>query len=105
MNAMIQLSDADRYARCVKLSKAVRWDIEKDVMRGRSLDISSKFMPDGLSLVHEAAFLSDAEKRFAGQIQGRTYANIFGLVERFITAKFLEIGRDHWLGNQDALEA
>src|SRR6185437_6216559 len=42
---------------------------------------------------------------FAGQIQGRTYANIFGLVERFITAKLLEIGKDHWLGDQMALEA
>jgi hypothetical protein len=62
-------------------------------------------MPDGLTLMQEAASLSDAEKRFAGQIQGRTYANIFGLVERFITAKFLEIGRDHWLGDQNALEA
>src|SRR5215472_7261324 len=94
-----------RYARSVRASKAVRWEIEKDVIRGRSLDASRKFMPDGLSLLQEVDFLSDAEKRFAGQIQGRTYANIFGLVERFITAKFLEIGRDHWLGDQDALEA
>ncbi len=39
------------------------------------------------------------------QIQGRTYANVFGLVERFITAKLLEIGRDYWLGDQNALEA
>lgn len=39
------------------------------------------------------------------QIQGRTYANMFGLVERFINAKVLEISRDHWLGDQTALEA
>ena len=39
------------------------------------------------------------------QIQGRTYANIFGLVERFISAKVLELSRDHWLGDQTALEA
>jgi hypothetical protein len=39
------------------------------------------------------------------QIQGRTYANIFGLVERFITAKLLEVGREHSLGDQNALEA
>ena len=104
MNA-IDRNLESRYARSVRASKAVRWEIEKDVVRGRSLDASRKFMPDGLSLLQEVAFLSDAEKRFAGQIQGRTYANIFGLVERFITAKFLEIGRDHWLGDQDALEA
>jgi len=105
MNTMVQLSDADKYARCVKASKAVRWDIEKDVIKSRRLEASRKFMPDGLTLIQEATSLSDAEKRFAGQIQGRTYANIFGLVERFITAKFLEIGRDHWLGDQNALEA
>jgi hypothetical protein len=39
------------------------------------------------------------------QIQGRTYANMFGLVERFIGAKILEVSRDHWLGDQTALEA
>jgi hypothetical protein len=38
-------------------------------------------------------------------VQGRTYANMFGLVERFISAKVLEISRDHWLGDQTALEA
>src|SRR5213594_3122910 len=39
------------------------------------------------------------------QIQGRTYANIFGLVERYIGAKILEISRDYWLGDQTAFEA
>ena len=39
------------------------------------------------------------------QIQGRTYANIFGLVERFINAKVLELSHDHWFGDQVALEA
>ncbi|MGE5151946.1 MAG: hypothetical protein ACM3II_17655, partial [Rhodospirillaceae bacterium] len=32
-------------------------------------------------------------------------ANIFGLVERFIGAKILEVSHDHWLGDQTALEA
>jgi hypothetical protein len=30
---------------------------------------------------------------------------VFGLVERFITAKMLEVSREHWLGDQSALEA
>jgi hypothetical protein len=34
------------------------------------------------------------------QIQGRTYANVFGLVERFINAKVLELSHDHWFGDQ-----
>ncbi|HSC01281.1 MAG TPA: hypothetical protein VLE45_15285, partial [Burkholderiaceae bacterium] len=39
------------------------------------------------------------------QVQGRTYTNMFALVERFIGAKVLEISRGHWLGDQVALEA
>jgi hypothetical protein len=94
-----------RYARCIAASKRVRWDIDKDVIRNRRFDLSKKFLPDGLSLVNELAFLDDADKRLLSQIQGRTYANMFGLAERFIAAKVLEVSRDHWLGNQDALEA
>jgi hypothetical protein len=105
MNAVIQFSDSDRYARCIAASKAVRWDIDADVIRGRSFDPSKKYLPDGLSLVREFSMLSEAEKRFASQIQGRTYANVFGLVERFITAKLLEVGHEHSLGDQNALEA
>jgi hypothetical protein len=83
----------------------VRWDIDQDVIRGRAFDSSQKYLPDGLSLIGEFASLSEDEKRFISQIQGRTYANVFGLVERFITAKVLELGRDHTLGDQVALEA
>jgi hypothetical protein len=97
--------DTSRYARCIEVSKRIRWEIERDVIRGRGFDYTHKFLPDGLSKVGEFTFLTDAEKRLLSQIQGRTYANIFGLVERFINAKVLEISHDHWLGDQTALEA
>jgi hypothetical protein len=105
MNMMVKFPDTDKYARTIKASKAVHWDIETDVIRGRAFDLSKKYLPDGLSLVSEMTMLSDAERRLASQIQGRTYANIFGLVERFITAKLLDVGREHSLGDQNALEA
>jgi hypothetical protein len=95
----------DRYARCIDVSKRIRWEIEHDVIRGRQFDFAMKFLPDGLSKVSELKFATPAERRFLSQIQGRTYANMFGLVERFIGAKILEISRDHWLGDQVALEA
>ncbi len=97
--------DGATYERCINASKRIRWDIDKDVIRGREFDLSQKFLPDGLSLVHEIAFLAEEERRFLSQVQGRTYANLFGLVERFINAKVLEVSRDHWLGDQTALEA
>ncbi len=98
-------TDTSRYARTIEASKRVRWDIDRDVLRGRSFDLGEEFMPDGLSLADELEFLSADERRFFGQVQGRTYANMFGLVERFIGAKMLDVSRDHALGDQVALEA
>jgi hypothetical protein len=97
--------DHERYARCIQSSKKVRWDINEDVIRGRLFDSATKFLPDSLSLADDFTTLSANEKRFVSQIQGRTYANIFGLVERFINAKVLELSNVHWLGDQIALEA
>jgi hypothetical protein len=97
--------ESERYAKCIEISKKVRWDIDKDVIRGREFDFSKKFLPDGLSKIDQLDFLTGEEQRFLSQIQGRTYANMFGFVERFIVAKILEVSRNHWLGDQVALEA
>jgi hypothetical protein len=106
MNVISTISDSsERYARCIQTSKRVRWDIDKDVIRGRNFDTAHKFLPDGLSLADAFSTLSADERRYVSQIQGRTYANIFGLVERFINAKVLELSEDHWFGDQVALEA
>ena len=105
MHVSHHVPTADRYARCVEISKRIHWEIDDDVIRGRAFDYDQKFLPDGLSLVHELDFLEPAEQRFLSQIQGRTYANIFGLVERFINAKVLQISQRHWFGDQVALEA
>jgi len=96
---------SERYARCIAASKRARWDVEADVIRGRRFDLADKFLPDGLTLAELLYFLSPAEKRYLSQVQGRTYANMFGLLERYIGAKVLELSRDHWLGDQAALEA
>ncbi len=95
----------NRYAKCIEVSKRIRWDIDRDVFRGREFDFTKKFLPDGLSRVNRLEFLRPDQRRFLSQIQGRTYANMFGLVERFIGAKILEVSREHWLGDQTALEA
>lgn len=98
-------TDSSRYERCLANSRKVNWDIEKDVIRNRTFDASVKFLPDSLSLVNQLEFLNTEEQRFLSQIQGRSYAYIFGLVERFINAKVLELGSQHALGDQVALEA
>ncbi|MFZ1990290.1 MAG: hypothetical protein WAW96_11025 [Alphaproteobacteria bacterium] len=96
--------DHDRYAKCIAVSKRVAWDIDKDAIRGRTLDVRDTFLPPSLTKADRLDFLNEADKRLMSQVQGRTYANIFGLVERYINAKILEVTRDHWFGDQLALE-
>jgi hypothetical protein len=105
MDGLAPTPNTKQYAKCIENSKRIRWDIDKDVIRNRAFDFSKKFLPDGLSMADGLLFLSAEEKKLFSQVQGRTYANMFGLVERFIGAKMLEISKHHWLGNQVALEA
>jgi hypothetical protein len=87
----------ERYAKVIEVSKRVRWEIERDVIRGRSFDYAKTFLPTGLSLVDDQRLLS--------QVQGRSYAYIFGLVERFIAAKVMQVAQAKALDDQVALEA
>jgi hypothetical protein len=96
--------EAYRYARCIEASKRVRWTIE-DVIQGRSFDPSDSFLPDGFAMAAEFPSLTNDEMRTVSQIQGRTYANMFGLLERYVNAKVLELSEDHWFGDQIKLEA
>jgi len=97
--------NAVRYAQLVKSSKKAEWQIDRDLLQDRSFDFSRKFLPDGLSHIDRLTFLGADEARLLSQIQGRTYAYIFGLVERFISAKMLDQGRAHVFDDQLALEA
>ena len=97
--------DTARYAKAIEVSKRIRWDIDRDVIRHREFDFTKKFLPDGLSYVDRLLFLGADDRRLLSQVQGRSYANIFGLIERYISAKILELSRDYSLGDQIALEA
>jgi hypothetical protein len=101
----MSVTTTDRYAKVIEVSKRVRWEIERDVIRGRQFDYGKTFLPKGLSLVDELGFLSPADQRLLSQVQGRSYAYIFGLVERFIAAKVMEVAQAQALDDQVALEA
>ncbi|MCU0963728.1 MAG: hypothetical protein MUF08_01400 [Burkholderiaceae bacterium] len=98
-------ANSQRYAKVIEVSKRVRWEIERDVIRGRAFDYGKTFLPTGLSLINELDFLSPADRRLLSQVQGRSYAYIFGLVERFIAAKVMEVAHVQALEDQVALEA
>jgi hypothetical protein len=105
MDTSIIENSTARYAKCIEASKRVRWDIDKDVIRGREFDTERKYMPDRLAKIEYFAFATPQEKRFISQIQGRTYANMFGMIERYIGAKVMEVTRDHALGDQVVVES
>ena len=105
MDTAITTPSTARYAKCIEASKRVRWDIDKDVIRGREFDLAKKFLPDRLARMERFTFATADEKRLISQIQGRTYANMFGLVERYIGAKILEVTRGHALGDQVVVES
>ncbi|HUP96892.1 MAG TPA: hypothetical protein VM073_03060 [Usitatibacter sp.] len=105
MDTAIASPATNRYAKCIEASKRVRWDIDRDVIRGREFDYTRKFLPDRLARIERFGFVTAEEKRLVSQIQGRTYANMFGLVERFIGAKMLEVTRGHALGDQVVVES
>ncbi|HEX6637568.1 MAG TPA: hypothetical protein VF033_07910 [Steroidobacteraceae bacterium] len=106
MNAVLNESGRTaRYAQIVRLSKKTEWQIDRDVLQNREFDFNRNFLPAGLSRVDALGFLPARDARLLSQIQGRTYAYIFGLVERFISAKMLDQGRAHALDDQHALEA
>ena len=50
------------YAKCIEISKRVRWDIDNDVIRGREFDFSQKFLPEGISQIDQLDFLTREQK-------------------------------------------
>ena len=95
----------ERYAQCIEASKRVRWEIDRDVIRGRDFDYGRKFIPDALALIDGFPKLDAGERRLMSQVQGRTYANMFGFIERYIGAKIMEVTRGHALGDQVVVES
>lgn len=110
MNAAIQpmtkpRTDTARHARFIKASRDSTCAIPRDVLLDRKFNFRQKFLPDGLSKVNELAFLTESEERSLSRVQGRTYAFLFGLLERSVAAKSRNGSRGDWLGDQAAPEA
>jgi len=68
MQPSSDITDHDHYAKCIEVSKRVRWDIDKDVIRGREFDFSQKFLPDGISQINRFDFLTAEEKKLLEEI-------------------------------------
>ncbi len=73
--------------------------------RDRTLDYSMPFLPAGLSLVDEAAFLSPGDRRTLSQVQARTHAAVAGALERITGAALLGARGDRRLGQPPDIDA
>ena len=60
MQAITPAAADKRYAKCIEVSKRIRWDIDRDVIRDRGFDLAQKFLPDGLSFAERLPFLDAA---------------------------------------------
>jgi hypothetical protein len=63
METMQHAKTSNRYAKCIENSKRMRFDIDRDIIRGRKFDFTKKFLPDGLSHVDRLTFLAEGEHR------------------------------------------
>ena len=60
------VTDTRRYAKCIEVSKRVRWDIDRDVIRGRSFDFSPQ-VPARRPVADRRARLPDAGRAALAQ--------------------------------------
>lgn len=103
MNQIININE--KYLQCINNSKKVSWNFEQDVLKDRRFNYDLPFLPSGLSLSARLGFLNQQDLLFFSQVQGRTYAYMFGLVERFINAKVIDLSASKAISNQIQLEA
>ena len=93
MQAAATLGASQRYAKAVEVSKRIRWDIERDVIKGRTFDYARKFLPDGLSKVDRIDGLSAAVTYYGGGMTTPQEAQRKPKVP--VMAHFGQ--RDHWI--------
>jgi len=86
-----------------RMNAAAAEHADRETAQACEVNLAKGLLPAGLSRIERLSFLDAAEKRLVSQVQGRTYANIFGLVERFIAAKVRDV--DHQASDQIALDA
>ena len=105
METYVDSVDTELYARAVEGSKRIRWDIERDVLRGALLRFLEKVLPDGLSKVPMLDFLTDSKKRRPPKSRAGPTPTCSGSWNASLWAKSWTWPEDHRLGDQTALEA
>jgi hypothetical protein len=68
----------------------VNWKVDEPIGGDKQLDFSKPFLPKSLVGANALQCLQPKEKRFLNQIRGKSYLNLFVLVETFIIPLVLE---------------
>ena len=98
------LSHSYDYGTTLETSQKVNWKLD-DVIRGRSLDFSKRFLPEALAGVESITCLDAAEKLTLNQIRGFTYLYLFGLIEEYILPSVIEHAGTTVHGDDDEVRA
>jgi len=85
-------------SRRIAATARARWKTDLDVVAGRSLDFTQKFLPDDISLAPRLRLSCEAEARLLNRIQARTYVNLVGFLARSIRAGLADVRIRPWRG-------
>ena len=84
MDTAVQTNTTSRYAKCIEASKRVRWEIDRDVIRGREFDYTRKFLPDKLAQM--AVFNLTNAGKVTGQLVSRSWAEgYYAVLAQFVS--------------------
>ncbi len=89
---------------CITATARGRRGADPDIVAGRSLDFSQKFLPDRVSLAPRLRLPREADARLVSRIQARTYVNLSGFLARSVRAGLADVRRRAWRAGDDRLE-
>ncbi len=92
------------FERCLESSYKVNWRIE-DVLGGKDVDCSKRWLPSSLSAGSRIEGFSEQERRQLSHVEMAAYAHIFAYVEEFIAPKISELAIEHEIDERVAFDA
>jgi len=87
MNAIIPLADSTNMRGASRHPRQCAGTIDNDVIKGRRFDVAKKYLPDGLFALFGNWRFPRPKCALPARSRAAPMQNVFGLVERFITAK------------------
>ena len=99
------VTTTQRYARTIAASKRIRWDIDRDVIRGRRFDFGKRHLPTACPASTGSASSPRASARLLSRSRALVRQNLRAGGALHRRQGCWKVSHDHVLGDQVALEA